>query len=54
MFIYCLISFVIVILALAARPSTSWASDEEVLALAKAGSQAYVKAFNDHDGKAIG
>jgi uncharacterized protein (TIGR02246 family) len=47
-------SFAIVVLGLAARPATSWASDEEVIAGAKARSQAYVKAFNNHDAKAIG
>jgi uncharacterized protein (TIGR02246 family) len=47
------ISFAIVILGLA-RPATSWASDQEVIAGAKAGSEAFVKAFNEHDAKALG
>ena len=47
-------SFAIVILGLAARPATSWASDEEVIARAKAVSEAYARAFNEHDAKAIG
>ena len=48
------ISVAIVILGLATRPATSWASDEEVIARAKAVSEAYAKAFNEHDAKAIG
>ena len=47
-------SFAMVILGIAARPATSWASDEAVLARAKAVSEAYAKAFNEHDAKAIG
>jgi len=48
------ISFAIVILGLAARPVTAWASDEEVIAAAKALTETYAKAFNGHDAKAIG
>ncbi len=47
-------SFAIVILGLATRPATSWASDEGVIAVAKAVSEAYARAFNEHDAKAIG
>ena len=54
MFRHRLISFAMVILGLAARPATSWASDEEVIARVKAVSEAYARAFNEHDAKAIG
>jgi uncharacterized protein (TIGR02246 family) len=47
-------SFAMVILGIAARPATSLASDKALLARAKAVSEAYAKAFNEHDAKAIG
>jgi uncharacterized protein (TIGR02246 family) len=43
-----------VILGLAATAPKSWAFDEDVITGAKTASEAYVKAFNEHDPKAIG
>lgn len=54
MFRHCWMSFAMVILGITAGPATSWASDEAVLARAKAVSETYARAFNEHDAKAIG
>ena len=44
----------IAILGLTASATTAWADDKAPIAAAKAGSEALVKAFNEHDIKALG